>query len=136
MRLEAAAAGRTAAPYPARIGGNGRPYEVSFGEAVRAVAQDVRRGTAPGRISARFHATLTEAAVQAARRAERETGIRTVALGGGVFLNAVLSSGLTARLRQAGFRVLRPTLYSPNDESISLGQIGYALAKINRTGRP
>jgi hydrogenase maturation factor HypF (carbamoyltransferase family) len=31
-------------------------------------------------------------------------------------------------LSKNGFNVLRPVQYSPNDESISVGQIAYALA--------
>jgi hydrogenase maturation protein HypF len=135
MRLEAAASKEKAIPYPVRIGRSGRPYAVSFDDAVREIARDVRRRVAPGIISARFHAALAEAAVQVARRAREETGIRTVAVGGGVFLNAVLLSGLGAKLRKAGFRVLRPTLYSPNDESISLGQIANGLAAVSLSGR-
>jgi len=58
-----------------------------------------------------------------------------------VFLNALLLSRLTGELEDAGFRVLRSKVYSPNDESISLGQIAFALASINperrlQVGRP
>jgi hydrogenase maturation protein HypF len=130
MRLEAAAAGTKASPYEVRIGIGGRPYEVSFDDAIRAIAGDVRRGAPAGRVSARFHATLADAAVRVARLARDETGIRTVAVGGGVFLNAVLVSRLGGELKKAGFRVLRPELYSPNDESISVGQIANALVVV------
>jgi hydrogenase maturation protein HypF len=131
MRLEAAAGRIKASPYPVTVDSAGTPGLVSFDETVRAVVADVRRGTSAERIAARFHSALAEAAVRVARRAEEITGIRTVVLGGGVFLNAVLTSRLSRELARAGFRVLRPTIYSPNDESISVGQIAHAL-----TARP
>lgn len=128
MRLESITSGSAAAPYPIRIGRTGPPYAVSFDGMIRSIVADLGRGTAPRRVSAKFHATLAEAAVRIARRARDDRGIRTVAVGGGVFLNAVLLSRLSADLRKEGFRVLRPELYSPNDEAISLGQIARALA--------
>jgi hydrogenase maturation protein HypF len=62
-----------------------------------------------------------------AQRARREHQIDTVVLTGGVFLNKVLVEAATEVLENDGFRVLRPINYSPNDESISLGQIAYGL---------
>ena len=128
MRLESIASAQKAAPYRTRIGKSGPSYAISFDGAIRSIVEDLGRGTAPQRVSAKFHATLADAAVRIARRARDDRGIRTVAIGGGVFLNAVLLSRLSALLRKEGFRVLRPELYSPNDEAISLGQIAHALA--------
>jgi hydrogenase maturation protein HypF len=128
MRLEAAARGKRAAPYRFRVETERRPYRVSFEDTIRAVVSDVRRGAPASRVAAKFHATLAAAAVRVARRARAETGVRAVALGGGVFLNAVLLSRITSDLEAEGFRVLRPIQYSPNDEAISVGQIAYALA--------
>ncbi|MCK7461592.1 MAG: hypothetical protein MZU84_05795 [Sphingobacterium sp.] len=47
---------------------------------------------------------------------------------GGVFLNRRLLERTEERLAAAGFRVFRPLAYSPNDESLSLGQIARGLA--------
>jgi hydrogenase maturation protein HypF len=57
-------------------------------------------------------------------------GVDTVALVGGVFLNKTLLSLATRILRKKGFQVIRPLQYSPNDESISIGQVAYALARL------
>jgi len=59
----------------------------------------------------------------------KKYGINTIVLAGGVFLNKYLLSRTLQKLKDADFDVLRPVLYSPNDELISLGQIAYALAK-------
>ena len=45
-----------------------------------------------------------------------------VAFGGGCFLNALLSTQLSAQLHQRGLRVLRPVRVSPGDGGIALGQ--------------
>jgi len=80
-----------------------------------------------GRISARFHNTLADVVAAAALRAREERGLDTVVLSGGVFLNRTLLEKAEVRLQGLGFRVLRPVLYPPNDESISVGQIAFAL---------
>jgi hydrogenase maturation protein HypF len=46
-----------------------------------------------------------------------------VALGGGVFQNAVLLEATQRALTERGFTVLRPHLLPPNDGGIALGQL-------------
>jgi hydrogenase maturation protein HypF len=84
------------------------------------------------RLSAReaaegFHAALIEGAaawIGDAARAARRTRI---ALGGGCLMNKVLTEGLCARLREAGFEVALPRLVPANDGGISFGQAALAL---------
>ena len=54
--------------------------------------------------------------------AAEHTGIETVALAGGCFLNAILARELPGRLQQRGLRVLTARSMPPNDGAISLGQ--------------
>ncbi len=130
VRLEAAAAPGRARPYAFTLT-DGSPKTLSFGPMIEEIAAGIRRGESPSVISARFHETLAAAAVETARAARRDLGLRTVALGGGVFCNRRLLGRIEARLAGAGFTVLRPRRYSPNDESISVGQTAYALARLN-----
>jgi hydrogenase maturation protein HypF len=69
-----------------------------------------------------FHGTLIEALAIWAEWAAEETGIRSVALGGGCFLNRVLREGLAQRLGQVGLRALTASKVSPGDAGLSLGQ--------------
>ncbi len=88
-----------------------------------AVADDVRAGVPVGVIAARFHlavAGLVRAVCGAARAA---TGLGTVALSGGVFANALLSSACARGLRADGFTVLRHHRIPPNDGGLALGQL-------------
>jgi len=132
MRLEAAAGpGRDAYPFDLH-GGPGSPLRLSFLPAIRSIVADVRRGRAAAEISAGFHNTLARAAVDVARQAKKTAGAEVVVLTGGVFLNRKLLGRTEAALQRAGFAVLRPVEYSPNDESISVGQVAYALARLKK----
>jgi hydrogenase maturation protein HypF len=133
MRLEAAAAKGRHRAYPISLIA-GDPMVISFAPMIRALLADLDQGTSPGIISARFHETLAATAVEVARIVRKKRGIGTVILGGGVFLNRRLLDRTETRLLQAGFRVLKPRQYSPNDESISVGQIAFALAHRKKIG--
>ena len=52
-----------------------------------------------------------------------------VALSGGVFLNALLTVEVEARLTAAGFRVFRHRQVPPSDGGLSLGQLAIAAAQ-------
>jgi len=72
--------------------------------------------------AALFHATLIEALADwVARRASTER-LDTVACGGGVFLNAIVSRGLRAALAKRGIAMLEAAEVPPNDGGIALGQ--------------
>jgi hydrogenase maturation protein HypF len=130
MRLEATASGREKRPYPFLITCEKKPFLISFAETVRSLLADLERGLSPSRISGKFHATLARVIVEVALKAKKEHGIEIVVLSGGVFLNAKLLRLAAEGLRQRGLRVLRPLGYSPNDESLSVGQIAHALARM------
>jgi hydrogenase maturation protein HypF len=128
MRLEAAAAPGRHRAYPIGLIA-GDPMIISFAPMIRALLADLDHGLSPQIVSARFHETLADAAVKVARIVRQKRGIGTVVLGGGVFLNRRLLERTEAKLIRAGFSVLRSRQYSPNDESISVGQVAFALAR-------
>jgi hydrogenase maturation protein HypF len=130
MRLEAAAAERIVSAYPFELIIGPGPVRISFDDMIRKIETEMSRGVAPSTISARFHNTLGRVILEVARMARERYGTRTVVLCGGVFLNKKLLHRATADLEEKGFRVLRPVHYSPNDESISVGQVAGALARL------
>jgi hydrogenase maturation protein HypF len=103
------------------------PFQISFSPTIKAILEDLNQGVPVPQISAKFHNTLARVILKVSERARREHCIDTIALTGGVFLNRRLLTTTKHLLDQKGFKTLRPIIYSPNDESISVGQIAYAL---------
>jgi hydrogenase maturation protein HypF len=90
---------------------------------VRAVVADVRAGTSAAVIGSRFHAGVATLVCDLASRARDALDLNTVALGGGVFQNALLLSLTRRQLQDRGFTVLAPRRLPPNDGGIALGQL-------------
>ncbi|MBI4913201.1 MAG: carbamoyltransferase HypF [Acidobacteria bacterium] len=125
MALEFAAEGNGAAP-PYGWNFNGGPVLVADPAPLLAALPEERRGgTDPGRIAARFHASLADLALAWARHA----GVRDILLSGGCFQNALLADLTSRRLEGDGFRVHRHRAFPPNDGSISLGQAAVAACR-------
>jgi hydrogenase maturation protein HypF len=96
---------------------------------VRAVAQDVSRGSGPAAVARRFHATVVELIADVCARVRTATTLETVVLSGGVFMNQWLTTRACARLGAVGFRVHRHRVVPPNDGGLSLGQLAVAAAQ-------
>ncbi len=135
MRLEACAKGIEEKPYPLKIEKESLPWRISFNPTIEAIWKQKEQGISVEKIATRFHQTLIKAITTIAQEARKEFGLTQVVLGGGVFLNRWLTAGSTEALHQANFKVLRPRRYSPNDESLSLGQIYHGLAKLTKEGK-
>jgi hydrogenase maturation protein HypF len=134
MRLEAVSDRSSRAAYPFDLLDDRQPWQLSFSPAIRAIVADISRKKPAQKIGAAFHHTLARAVGSTAERARQAFGVERVALVGGVFLNSTLLTMTSRILKKAGFEVLRPLQYSPNDESISVGQIAYALARLKGRG--
>jgi hydrogenase maturation protein HypF len=134
MRLEALASDPTRTAYAFGLDSKSSPWQLSFAATIRGVVSDLSRKTPVARIASRFHNTLGRAIAAVAEKAREEFGIKTVVLVGGVFLNKRLLRSASALLADKGFSVVRPVRYSPNDESISLGQIAFGLAWLKKRG--
>jgi hydrogenase maturation protein HypF len=97
---------------------------------VRAVADDVRRGTRVATVAARFHNALAAAAAEACARTAERCRTETVVLSGGAFQNRRLMERTRALLAGAGLRVLTPEALPPNDGGIAYGQLAVAAARV------
>lgn len=126
--LEARAGAPIKAGYEFALDSAAEPWTISFVPLFRNLLDDIERATPVDIMASRFQTTLSTIMIRVAERARRVHGIDTISLAGGVFLNRRLLDLTTAGLRRRGFRVLRPVRYSPNDESLSLGQTAFALA--------
>jgi hydrogenase maturation protein HypF len=124
MRLENAARPVTRGTYP--YGGG---IAISMAPAFQAMVEDILGGVGIGQIASRFHNTVAEIMINRVRQISRESGIRTVVLGGGTFQNRYLSSRVESDLRDDRFRVLVPAQVPTNDGGIALGQLVVAAKK-------
>ncbi|MGB9837127.1 MAG: carbamoyltransferase HypF, partial [Candidatus Saccharicenans sp.] len=134
--LEAAASewtGKINRTYTFSVKGSQPPLTVDFSEAIREMVKEISdKKFSCGELARKFHLTLNEVMIDLAELARKNYGIKTVVLVGGVFLNRLLTEKAERQLKKKKFRVLRPLLYSPNDESLSIGQIAYALNRIKQ----
>ncbi|MFA7269376.1 MAG: carbamoyltransferase HypF [Sterolibacterium sp.] len=80
-----------------------------------------------GRGAALFHAGLAAALADWTELAARAEGLKTVACGGGCFLNHILTRKLVTLLQQRGLQVLLAHRLPPNDGGLSLGQAWVAV---------
>lgn len=127
VELEAMATGP--APdiaYPLSLDTSSSLIVVDTRPLIGAVAADVTNGVTASRIARRFHTTMIEVIATVCGRLRQETGIGTVVLSGGVFLNALLTAEAVRRLEEMGFRALRHRLVPPNDGGLCLGQLAVA----------
>jgi hydrogenase maturation protein HypF len=124
-----AAAAEAEDGYPAEIFESGDALVLDPRPLVRAIATDVRNGTQPRPLARRFHSAVVAWTVRTCGLLRERTGVATVALTGGVFMNAILAHECAARLSADGFRVLRHRIVPPNDGGLCLGQLAAAAAQ-------
>jgi hydrogenase maturation protein HypF len=129
IELEGLAAGVTAGGiYPFELAGSS-PLVIDTRPLIAEVAAEVERGRGAALIGRRFHSTVVEIVAQVCARLAAASGLTTVALSGGVFLNALLTREVSARLERDGFQVSRHRRVPPSDGGLSLGQLAIAAAQ-------
>ena len=95
---------------------------MKLAELFSAVVDDVRNQVAVSAISLKLHKTVAQITLEMCGKISRQTGIKQVALSGGVFQNRLLLRLTTAGLRKAGFEVFTHHLVPCNDGGLALGQ--------------
>ena len=138
LATEVAAAG--AYPFEVVDAGSGSSTElmlvVDTRPLIAAVAEEAGKGVAAALIGRRFHTTLCDLIVTVCERLRDATGLGTVVLSGGVFLNALLTGEVHARLQGLGFRAYRHRRVPPNDGGLSLGQLAIAARQATASRPP
>ncbi len=126
--LEAAAASGRFSSYPFNLNRRSRPYQVELGPLFSGLIADLETGRPRGEIAARFQATVIAIGVETAETLSRETGIREIVLGGGVFHNRRVREGLVSELSGRGLRPRQARELDPGDGGLALGQAAVAAA--------
>jgi hydrogenase maturation protein HypF len=122
----------TTHPYSFAIHGE-KPALLDVAPLIRAIVSDIQQGIPIPQIAARFHLSIAELLAQACFVVRQQTGLKIVALSGGVFQNRILLEHLIARLETMAFQVYINRRVPPNDGGISLGQLAVAAARLQRT---
>ncbi|HQJ32585.1 MAG TPA: carbamoyltransferase HypF [Anaerolineaceae bacterium] len=95
---------------------------------IQAIVEDIKQKVAPAVISARFHNGLSACVVNVSQQIRSQTGLRQVALSGGVWQNKTLIRHTITALGESGFDVFWPRKLPTNDGGVSFGQALVALA--------
>ena len=87
-----------------------------------AVLEDLTSSVSAALIALRFHDAVVRLIVEQCNAAREVTGLSTVALSGGVFMNRYLITEVIPQLESEGFTVLLNRALPANDGCISYGQ--------------
>ncbi|GBG57709.1 carbamoyltransferase [Sporomusaceae bacterium FL31] len=122
--LELAASGARGWLLPYSIS-EGQVAELDFRPTFAGMAEALQHKVNPGELAASFHLTLATATLEMIERIYQTTGIRKVALSGGVFQNMTLLSHILGMANDR-FTVLLNHQVPTNDGGLALGQAAIA----------
>ena len=105
---------------------------LNTGELVKNLAEKSLAGEDAKKLAYQFHQELARQIISAALTASHQTGIRKVALSGGVFQNRLLLRLVEEGLVKQGLITLHHHLIPPNDGGLALGQAAYAMAYLQK----
>ena len=104
--------------------------EIDTRPIVNDLLDGMAAGNSPETLALSFHEAVTALTVRVANAIRENTGISTVALSGGVFMNRLLLAMVCQELKAAGFKVLVPQTMPVNDGCIAYGQAAVARAQL------
>jgi len=125
IELEAIAKGKECAPFDTIEKGD--VLLIDWRPAIRWLIEGMNKKN-KAQLAAGFHDGLSKVLVNVSTKLAAQSGIRHVALSGGVWQNRRLLNVTCALLKEAGLIPLIHKRTSPNDECISLGQVAVGLA--------
>ncbi len=130
IEFEALADRSAVDPYPLELEHRGSALALDVRPTILAVLGDLGAGVPVSTISARFHAGLARATVEALVLIAGRRELDLAVLAGGVFQNRLLLELTVAGLDEAGLRVLVPEKLPPNDGQIAFGQVAIGAARL------
>ena len=119
-------------PSDASIARPAMPVQVDPAPLIKCIVDDILAGVDRRSISGAFHHSVANMIVKVADILRIGTGIRKIALSGGVFQNVLLTTIVTESLLGSGFEVYTQQLVPCNDGGLSLGQ-AYVVALASRS---
>ena len=108
--------------YPYEILEDSNMVIIKLSKLFSTILEDMRQKYSQSTVSIRFHNTIAKIIGEMCELIARQTGIRQVALSGGVFQNRLLLQKTVNLLERDNFKVLTHRQVPCNDGGISLGQ--------------
>ena len=130
MELEALATQGVHRRYGFDVDSGSDVMKIHAAPVIRDIARDVLDGRSREDISSAFHEAVAAMIAEVASGIARRTGIRRVALTGGVFQNALLARQAADRLRAERLDVMEHRSVPCNDGGLSLGQALLAIRQV------
>lgn len=122
IEMEMAADENEKGSYPFSIMEKDEVNVVHFKQLFSSMIKDLQDRVPQSNIAMKFHRTMAEVVVQMCRRLSGRSGLKKIALSGGVFQNRLLLRLTVSALERAGFEVLTHSKVPTNDGGVSLGQ--------------
>jgi hydrogenase maturation protein HypF len=123
VELEQAIEKKSTNEYSFEVYKKNNMYLFSWHRLIEQLLNDCRDGAGKGALASGFHKALVRALNQVVCLLAGETGIRSVVLSGGCFMNMYLLSELSSILEQEDLRVYTHRLVPCNDGGLALGQV-------------
>jgi hydrogenase maturation protein HypF len=130
IELELLAEDGSARPLPYEIVRKDGLFVYDPRPTLRGLLEGLAEGTAVEALAARFQETIAAVTRGLCADVRAATGLRSVALSGGVFQNQWLATTLVRRLTADGFEVHTNQKVPANDGGISYGQAAVAAARL------
>ncbi|WP_459890882.1 carbamoyltransferase HypF [Desulfothermus okinawensis] len=118
--------------YPTEVIKKSNKYILDTVSLINKISKDIDKGIHKSIISKKFHLWLCNALAKISKKISKETGIKIIALSGGVFQNKTISIYLEQLLKKNGLIPRFNRELSPNDENISLGQAFFVSQKLRK----
>ncbi|MFH1087367.1 MAG: carbamoyltransferase HypF, partial [Chloroflexota bacterium] len=112
--------------YPYGLNDAGGVKVILLSALLSAVVEDLRQHTPTGIIASKFHNTIVRMVREVCRLLSESTGVKNIALSGGVFQNRLLLPRVVSSLESEGFSVFTHRQVPCGDGGISLGQAAVA----------
>ena len=110
-------------PYPFSLTQHDGTSVIRLHDLFIGIIKDILNKIPEAVIAARFHNTIAQMILEVCHSISAKTGIKKVALSGGVFQNRLLLRKTVPLLESAGFEVYTHRQVPCNDGGISLGQV-------------
>ena len=99
---------------------------------IAALIKDIKNSVAVGVFAARFHNGVVKMTLEQVQKLSEATGLKTVCLSGGVWMNNYLLSKTVYELQSRGYAVYFNQKLPVNDGCIAYGQAAVAAARQNK----